>query len=57
MERGLRLKQLSAVVAVRLARKLGVSVGWLLTGEGQMRDPSLRPSRHPASIRAEEIDE
>jgi hypothetical protein len=59
MERGYRLKKLSAVVAVRLARKLRVNVGWLLTGEGPMRldgSPS-RPSRHPASIRAEEISE
>jgi hypothetical protein len=61
MERGLRLKQLSAVVAVRLAKKLGVNVGCLLTGEGSMRGAgnsgSSRPSRHPASIRAEELDE
>jgi hypothetical protein len=57
MERGYRLKNLSAVVAVRLAKKLGVNVGWLLTGEGPMRDPSSRASRHPASIRAEELDE
>lgn len=56
MERGYRLKNLSAVVAVRVAKKLGVSVGWLLTGEGSMR-ASSRPSRHPASIRAEELDE
>lgn len=61
MERGYRLKNLSAVVAVRIANQLGVSVGWLLTGEGEMRAPSSPPaarrSRHPASIRAEEIDE
>lgn len=60
MERGYRLKNLSAVVAVRIANKLGVSVGWLLTGEGAMvpsERPPLRRSRHPASIRAEEIDE
>lgn len=61
MERGYRLKNLSAVVAVRIADKLGVSVGWLLTGEGSMvpppARPPLRPSRHPASIRAEEIEE
>lgn len=59
LERGYRLKKLSAVVAVRLARKLGVSVGWLLTGEGQMHpsEAPSRPSRHPASIRAEELSE
>jgi transcriptional regulator with XRE-family HTH domain len=60
LERGYRLKNLSAVVAVRIAKQLGVSVGWLLTGEGTQRPtvppPSSRP-RHPASIRAEEIDE
>jgi hypothetical protein len=61
MERGYRLKNLTAVVAVRLAEKLKVNVGWLLTGEGPMRsggsDTGSRPSRHPASIRAEELDE
>jgi|SRR5688500_10785560 len=59
LERGYRLKNLSAVVAVRIAQKLGVSVGWLLTGEGSMRETARpsRPSRHPASIRAEELDE
>jgi hypothetical protein len=61
MERGYRLKNLSAVVAVRIANQLKVNVGWLLTGEGPMREAtgssSSRPSRHPASIRAEELDE
>lgn len=62
LERGYRLKNLSAVVAVRIAQKLGVSVGWLLTGEGPMHvsassPPSPRTTRHPASIRAEEVDE
>lgn len=57
MERGYRLKNLSAVVAVRIAEKLKVNVGWLLTGEGPMRSATSRASRHPASIRAEELDE
>lgn len=60
LERGYRLKNLSAVVAVRIAEQLGVSVGWLLTGEGPPRPTTLPPSsrpRNPASIRAEEVDE
>jgi hypothetical protein len=57
LERGLRLKNLSAVVAVRIANRLKVNVGWLLTGDGPMRKPGSQTSRHPASIRAEELDE
>lgn len=59
MERGYRLKKLTAIMVVRIARKLRVSAHWLLTGEGPMRVPGeeSRPSRHPASIRAEEVSE
>lgn len=53
-ERGYRLKNISAVVLVRLARKFGQPVGWLIAGEGEPRRP--RPN-DPAPIRAEEVEE
>ena len=56
-ERGLRLKKASAVEFVRLAKKLGVRVGWLLRGELPMRDGSAGNARNPAPIQAEEIEE
>lgn len=55
-ERGLRLKEASAVKFVRLARRLNVRVGWLLCGELPMTDGRSGPD-DPAPIRAEEIDE
>jgi hypothetical protein len=54
-ERGLRLRKMSAVTVVRLARELGVSVGYLLAGENtEPRGTRLR--RDSAPIRAEEIE-
>jgi hypothetical protein len=55
-ERGLRLKKASAVEFVRLAKKLGVRVGWLICGELPMRDGGRGPN-DPAPIRAEELEE
>lgn len=54
-ERGLRLKNISAVVLVRLARKFDQPVGWLIAGDGP--GPRRRGPDDPASIRAEEVDE
>lgn len=54
-ERGLRLKKASAVEFVRVAKKLKVSVGWLISGEG--RGPRGNGASDPATIVAEELDE
>ncbi len=54
-ERGFRLKKASAVEFVRVAEKLKVSVGWLISGEG--RGPREDGPDDPAPILAEEVDE
>lgn len=55
-ERGIRLKKVTAVEIIRLARKLGVcTAGWIMTGEG---DPPRAVRRQdPEPIRAEEVEE
>jgi len=58
LERGLRVRKMAALTAVKLARELGCSVGWLLVGEGS--GPVVqnsRSDRDAAPIVAEEIDE
>jgi hypothetical protein len=57
LERGLRVRKMAALTAVRIAERLGVRVGWLLRGEEPMYDPGRGPPRNGAAIVAEEVDE
>lgn len=57
LERGLRVRKMAALTAVKIAEQLGVRVGWLLRGEEPMYDPGRGPPRNGASIVAEEPDD
>jgi len=57
LERGIRVRGMTALTAVRLARELGVSVGYLLANESPPEQQPRRLRRDSAPIRAEQLDE